>query len=93
MHVCRYAVRQDWEDLQLKQGVIFAFGFARGLAELDSTAPPSIGDASALLAFVYGVVLSVGSSTVVFGCAGAAVQAAIVSGWLRPCSRPSDQAQ
>ena len=90
--MCRYAVREEWADFQLKQGVILAFGFARGLGQVDF-AHLHLDGTTALLDAAYQVVLAVGSSTLAFACAGAAVQAAVVSGKVSACKRPSGGVQ
>lgn len=83
----RYAVRDDWNDFQLKQGVILAFAFARGLGQVDFTHVQL--NAEALLDTAYRSGVAVGTSAVAFACAGLAVQAAVVAGQLSPCRRSS----
>lgn len=90
--LCRYAARENWSDGQLKQGVVLAFGFTRGLAQLPLPQDFSLQNTAGLADFASQGVLSVGSSVLVFGCAGAAVQAAVVSRWLKPCKRAPDDA-
>ena len=92
--MCRYAVRQDLNNLQLKGGVVAAFGLCRGLALAEGTftasnQPPTV-------AALGGAAIAAGEAMLSVGFAAAALEVAFQRGLIKPfgsvsdTSRPSD---
>ncbi|MGC9504056.1 hypothetical protein [Baaleninema sp.] len=71
----RYAVRRD-ENSHLKSGVVFAFGFVRGLAQIESAIDPQAIDPSLL---IYPL-----ESLGLFAIAGLLLDLALQRRWIEP---------
>jgi hypothetical protein len=74
---CRYAIRQD-ENPHLSSGVILAFGFVRGLAQLNGQ--------DLMPSMLPLIVFAVLESVVLFAIAYVGLSASIRFGWVKSCS-------
>lgn len=82
----RYALRQDIANLQLKSGVVAAFGLVRGLAIADVLQYNAAEAGSAIFtaATISKGAISAGESMLTFGFAAAALEFAFARGFLKP---------
>lgn len=82
--VCRYAVRRDVANVQLKGGVVAAFGLVRGLAQAEEILRRSAaGSPTVPLEVMGGAAVAAGESMLVIGFAAAAMELAFRKGFVR----------
>ena len=80
--VYRYAVRKDVENLQLRGGVVAAFGLVRGMAlAVPLLEGAVVGDD--VIEIVGAAGLGMGASMLLFGFASVGVEAAFARGWVK----------
>lgn len=86
--VYRYALRQDLANIQLKSGVVAAFGLVRGVAQgtdvLLAAGGEGASDFGAMLSALPSAALLAGESMLMFAFASAAVEFAFSQGLVKP---------
>ncbi len=92
--LCRYALRSDTGNLQLKSGVIAAFGLVRGVAAADvlQYTAADAGSSVFSVAVISSAALAAAESMLAFGFAAAAVEVAFQKGLLKPFGKASESA-